>query len=199
MTQHKVLAVRLSINGEVNFIAKNQSGVFGRKTEITPLDGSRSGETEDHLFPIRAGAACPSTENVTVFVMPARVRFPVTCSLPGVPVTAVDLNVMVGYFSTSKKLADLRSLSRVSLLVEIEAAGITASNLHFDGSLSSQISVPVIPPKEPRTLLTGTRRIWKSTWVWFLSSARAEACANALALPSKSIETAIVKRQQFIG
>jgi hypothetical protein len=69
------------------------------------------------------------------------------------------LKVMVGYFSTLKKLGDLRSASRIALAVEMEVVEIVTSIRDLEGFFSSQSTVPVIPPKEPRTLLTGTRRI----------------------------------------
>jgi hypothetical protein len=94
--------------------------------------------------------------------MSASVRFPIARRYSGVPVTAMDLNVMVEFF-TSKELEDLRSESHIELFVETETVGMTTSTLDLERFFSSQITVRVMPLKEPRTLLTGTRGIWKST------------------------------------
>src|SRR5215813_2314526 len=64
------------------------------------------------------GGEGESTFSVTSLVTPCSVRSPISLSGPcPLPSTRLDLKVAVGNFATSKKLDDLRSLSRVSLPV----------------------------------------------------------------------------------
>src|SRR6185437_14338180 len=74
------------------------------------------------------GAVGPSTASVTSLVRPCSVRSPTTFHLP-VPAASIffELNVIVGYFATSRKLALLRSESRSEERVSIEAVSIVTS------------------------------------------------------------------------
>ena len=76
---------------------------------------------------------------MTGLVTPPKVRSPVILSLPGAPETDVDLNVIVGNFSTLKKSADLRCLSRASTAV-LTVVGVERG---FDAGLGWVLFVPV--------------------------------------------------------
>src|SRR4029078_3110081 len=72
---------------------------------------------------------------------------------------------MVGYFSRSKKSADLRWPSRVSSPVLMDATSALASTFDFKGS-SAMVSVPLNLLKRPRTLLAIRWRATKPTDEW---------------------------------
>src|SRR5881394_2574297 len=81
------------------------------------------------------------------------VRSPVTFNFP-VPADSarVDLNVMVGYFSTSKKCGLSRSLSRIWTRVFTVFASIVASIEASVGSDGSKRTVPLAFSNWPRTV-----------------------------------------------
>src|SRR5262245_33556710 len=84
------------------------------------------------------GADGGSTVRVTSFVTPCSVRSPTSLNAPWpAPSTRFDLNVAVGNFATSKKLGDLRSLSRFSLRVLIPVTSMVMSALMLPTDLPS--------------------------------------------------------------
>ena len=93
----------------------------------------------------------PSTSSVTSRVVPCRVRSPTICSLPPLFTKRFDLNSRVGYFSTSRKFALRRSLSRSGTRVSTDAASITAFTVDWVMSLSLNCTVPVTLVKLPLT------------------------------------------------
>ena len=99
------------------------------------------------------GALGPSTAKVTGLVMPCRVRSPVTAYSPSpVRFTAVDLKVMVGYFSASKKSGLLRWPSRwASPVLRVETS-MVASTVDAVGSVWFSWKTPVKPVRLPLTL-----------------------------------------------
>src|SRR5438128_4408771 len=103
------------------------------------------------------------------------VSVPVTSylSLP-VDLTRVLLNVISGYFSTSKKFAERRSLSRPSLAVSMLAVLIVNSTVAASGLAASATTVPAKSLKWPRTRLIRWR-IWKPASEWFLSMVQVSA------------------------
>ena len=72
---------------------------------------------------------------------------------------------MLGYFSTSKKSADLMWASRCSWLVSIEVASMVARTVESSG-FSAVTSVPLKVPKRPFTLLTIMWRTENETSEW---------------------------------
>src|ERR1700676_3443245 len=100
------------------------------------------------------------TLSVTGFVTPSIVRLPMTSAdLAPVVFTSVLLKVIVGNFSTLKKPADCRSLSRAASPVSTLAVPIVTVTLLLAGALSSSrrwplilLEVPVIVEK-PRWLI----------------------------------------------
>ena len=102
-------------------------------------------------------------------VTPRRVKSPVTSSLPlATSFTEVLLKVMVGYFSTSKKSAPFRCLSRPSLSVFTLAASMLTSTLDLLTSAGSTLMVPLNLVKRP-LVLASRWRILKLTSLWTAS------------------------------
>src|SRR6266567_730169 len=99
------------------------------------------------------GALGPSTANVTGLVRPCMVRSPITAyATSPVFLTEVDLKVMVGYFSTSKKSALLRCPSRwASPVVRVDMS-MEASAVERVGSVGSSLRTPLMPVRLPFTL-----------------------------------------------
>src|SRR4051812_45841898 len=65
-----------------------------------------------------------------------------------------DLNVAVGYFATSKKFADFKSLSRLVTPVLICETSIEMSAFRLATDVPSYSMVPLIGPSVPRTVDT---------------------------------------------
>ena len=91
------------------------------------------------------GALGPSTAKVTGLVTPCIVRSPVTEYSPWpVRFTEVDLKVIVGYFSTSKKSGLLRCPSRwASPVLRVDTSTV-ASTEERVGSAVFSLSTPVV-------------------------------------------------------
>jgi hypothetical protein len=91
-----------------------------------------------------------SNSNVTGLVMPRMVRSPSTRKSPASTRAPVERNSIVGWFSTSKKSAERRWLSRPSSLVSTEATSTLATTVASSG-FSGATSVALFMPKVPRT------------------------------------------------
>ena len=74
----------------------------------------------------------------------------------------VDLKVKLGWFSRSRKSADFKWPSRMSLFVVIEAAFTVASTEEVS-ALSPTVTVPVYSVNSPRTLAATKWRTLKPT------------------------------------
>src|SRR5882757_1681961 len=95
----------------------------------------------------------PSTFRTTDLVTPRIVRLPVTFILPAETRSIfVDLKVMAGWLATSRKLALLRSASRLGSPVSTVLASMVTSTSDLVRSWSSQLTVPVTPLNCPRTV-----------------------------------------------
>jgi hypothetical protein len=82
---------------------------------------------------------------MTCLVTPCSVRSLVTFYLFGpVAPTLVDLNVMVGYFATSRKLGPFKCSSRPSTRVSTDDASMVASICAEAGSLPLAVMVPEV-------------------------------------------------------
>src|ERR1700694_2837531 len=139
--------------------------------------------------------ACEAvTSSVTGLVLPRMVRSPVTLNLPSPTFsTLVDVKVMVGWFATSKKLADLRSASRLSFPVSMVVTSIVASAFDFAGSCSSYWTVPVVLPNRPWTVVM-TRCFTAKDEVECTGS-MFQVVVSAEAASGKKAATASVKRR----
>ena len=109
----------------------------------------------------------PSTSSTTGFVTPFMVRSPFTLSFPSPAFsTLVDLKVIFGFFSASKKSGERRWSSRFCSRVSMLAVSITASTLDLVRSFSSSFTVPAVLPNSPRTLEIAMCRTVKLACVW---------------------------------
>src|ERR1700756_2474536 len=88
---------------------------------------------------------------------------------------------MVGYFSTSKKRALRKSLSRISTRVSTELASIVASRVSLDGSAGSYWAEPDTFENAPRTVETPRWRTENCAAVWLGSICQVPAWAAAVA------------------
>ena len=103
------------------------------------------------------------------------VRFPATSNLSfPAGVILVLSNTISGHFSTSKKSAERRCLSRSALFVSIEVDLILKVTEESSGLAGSAWIVPSNSPKPPRTLEVKWR-IVKLASEWFLSMVNASA------------------------
>src|SRR5579863_291019 len=117
------------------------------------------------------GAVGPSTSNVTGLVTPCTVRSPVTrYSASPLRSTFVDLNVIWGYFSASKKSALFRCPSRCASPVLIVEMSIEASTVDKVESARCSVRVPTRPEKDPFTLEIIMWRTLNSAEEWAGSS-----------------------------
>jgi hypothetical protein len=89
---------------------------------------------------------------VTSRVVPWTVRLPYVVNASPVPSKRVLLNVIAGYFSASRKSADLRWVSRSGSRVSIVAVSIVTSIDAGTVPSAGTSSVPCTPVKRPRTL-----------------------------------------------
>src|SRR5438105_2044191 len=100
-----------------------------------------------------------STGRVTVLVTPCMVNVPVTSYTSFLPdaLMLVLLKLISGNFSTSKKFAPRRSLSRLSLPVSIEVVLILNSTEDAAGFARSTLIAPLKSSNLPLTRLTRWR------------------------------------------
>src|SRR2546428_69325 len=112
-----------------------------------------------------------TTLSVTGLVMPLMVKSPVSVPRSGLDaLILVLLNVIVGYFSTSRKLDERRSLSRCSLWVRMLAVLMVTSTVERSGSSGRISPLAVTSEKLPRTVIMPRCFAENSTCVWFGSS-----------------------------
>src|SRR5438874_11060349 len=112
------------------------------------------------------------------------VRSPVTFNFP-VPADSarVDLKVMVGYFSTSKKCGLRRSLSRIWTRVFTVFASIVASIEALVGSDGSKLTVPLAFSNWPRTVEIPKCFTENCAAVWLGSIC--QVCGSAMQIEDK--------------
>src|SRR5262249_3917942 len=125
-----------------------------------------------------------------------RVKLPATLYFFGPSfLKLVDLNVMAGYFSTSKKSGLLRWVSRFGSRELMVVVSIVASAVERATSLSSKLTHPLIFPNSPRTLLT----IMCRTLNWATECAGSISQVEALANEdiAKAVKAAGVKRTRM--
>src|SRR6266496_339261 len=79
------------------------------------------------------------------------VRSPINCNFPPAFEMRLDLNSIVGYFSTSKKLGLFRSLSRASTRVSTEPTSMVAETCDWVMSFSFKTALPDTFVKFPLT------------------------------------------------
>src|SRR5437764_11161039 len=103
------------------------------------------------------------------------VRSPITLYLSPDFSIRFDLNVMSGHFCTSKKSADLRWVSRFSLLVLMLAGSTFSSMSLFEGSSLFQLRVEENLGNWPRTVVTTMCFTAKPTVLWLGSAWRVTA------------------------
>ncbi len=99
--------------------------------------------------------------------------------------TLVEVNVMVGYFSTSKKSGLFKCLSRLAFCVLIEATPMLAFTLTVSGFAGSPSISTLYSPKLPSTSNISVSAV-KLTSLWVRSNLRAEKLANAVELTSRT-------------
>src|SRR5450432_2523169 len=97
---------------------------------------------------------------------------------------------MVGNFSTSRKLALRRSLSRVST----EAASMVASSAVLAGFVGSKVAEPLTLVNAPRTVDTARCRTENCAEVWLGSIVQFPACAAAVAANDRAAMSVSTKR-----
>src|SRR5450432_1377257 len=93
---------------------------------------------------------------------------------------------MVGNFSTSRKLALRRSLSRMSTRVSTEAASMVASRAVLAGLEGSKVADPLTLVKAPRTVDTARCRTENCAAVCMGSICQVPVCAAAEAANDKA-------------
>ena len=112
-----------------------------------------------------------SSSRTTCLVTPRMVRSPCRSYPPRLPSsTLVDLKLMVGKFSTSRKSGLRRCPSRLSLAVLIDAASMLASTAQLSGSSGAKSMLASNSSKLPETLLITMCFTLKVILVWLLSS-----------------------------
>src|SRR4051812_6583106 len=124
------------------------------------------------------------------------VRVPVTLYL-SLPAGWIDslLKVISGYFSTSKKSAERRCVSRLATPVSMLVALMWNSTEEVGRFLGSSCTVPEKALNRPRTWLTRWR-IWNDTSEWLGSMAKVSARNGRAA---RVVSTAAANSLRFIG
>src|SRR3954452_13771845 len=105
------------------------------------------------------------------------------------------LKVISGYFSTSKKSAERRCVSRLATPVSMLVALMWNSTEEVGRFLGSSCTVPEKALNRPRTWLTRWR-IWNDTSEWLGSMAKVSARSGRAA---SVVRTAAANNLRFIG
>src|ERR1017187_3867045 len=123
-----------------------------------------------------------STSSTTGLVVALMVRSPETLSLPGAAFcTRVVLNLMVGYFFTSKKSGPFIWVSRAATPLFSVLQSTVASTRASAGRFGSKRMLPLMPLNSPRTVEIIRWRTLKYAALWFGSIRQMASSAGRLA------------------